>query len=388
MYRFVFQDVSVASSLQEITLEQGFNLALFFFRCLYDELPELYHSRSKEISKLNFHLMLGRYALTERWSLIVRQVTSQKQPTHIQAEELFSCLLAFIKFFNAECNFKLEPLVTLLEKMKMYPNKYSLENNLWEQVMNNSQRRLVFPYAAFSTEKEISVEHGFNIVMLFFEDLLPLITPMIDSLDRWVLYNYTLLDGYEYPAEWNEAIFRVVDIPKIQQKEKNIPIEALFSSLIEFSKIMHARFDFELDYLLDLLEAIQKNPRKFPVEVKLWEDVIKNSYSTRSLYREFHWDSALPETKYPSSEEIDEKRNARGASQISTVFSRKKPTIFPAKELYQKAMPDGGWAWTEVIDGKIVKSGRHEVKWEFYNKTYPGGIGKLYKPDEVKAVKK
>lgn len=382
MYRFVFQDASVATSLQEINLEQGFNLALFFFRCLYDELPELYNSNSKEIAKLNFHLMLGRYALTERWTLVVNQVTSQKQPIHIQAEDLFPCLLAFTKFFNTGCNFELGPLITLLEEIKMYPNKYSLENSLWEQVMSNSHKRLIFPYAALSTEKEISVEHGFNIAMLFFEDLLPIITPMLDSLDRWVLYNYALLDGYEYPAEWNEAVFRATNIPKFQQKDQNIPIEALFSSLIEFSKIMHARFDFKLDYLLDLLEAIQKNPKKFPLETKLWEEVIKNSYSARSLYREFHWDSALPETKYPSSEEVDEKRNARGPDQILNISHQgKKPSIFPTKEIYQKAMPDGGWSWAEVVDGKIINGGRHEVEWEFYDKTYPEGMGKLYKPD-------
>ncbi|HEV3269752.1 MAG TPA: hypothetical protein VGZ69_03790 [Candidatus Rhabdochlamydia sp.] len=380
MYRLVFQDASVAASSQEVTLEQGFNLAIFFFRCLYDELPELYNSSSKEISKLNFNLMLGRYALTEGWNQVACQVTSQV--THIRTEDLFSCLIAFTKFFNAGCNFELEPLITLLEKIKTYPNKYSLESNLWEKIISNSHRRLVFPYAASSTEKEVSVEHGFNIAMLFFEDLLPLITPMIDSLDHWVSYNYTLLDGYEYPAEWNEAVFRVTNIPKLQQKNVNIPIEVLFSSLIEFSKIMHARFDFELDYLLDLLEAIQKNPSKFPLEVKLWEEVIKNSYSTRSLHREFHWDSSLPDTQCPSSEEIDEKRNAR--DQISHVFSRRSPSIFPTKEIYQKAMPDGGWAWAEVVNGKIVNGGRHEVKWELYNKTYPEGAGKLYKPDKVK----
>ncbi|MEK7340489.1 MAG: hypothetical protein WBD50_04105 [Candidatus Rhabdochlamydia sp.] len=386
MYRFVFQDPSVTSSLQGVTLEQGFNLALFFFRCLYDELPELYNSSSKEISKLNFNLMLGRYALAEGWNLVVHQVT-QEQPTHIQAEDLFSCLIAFTKFFNAGCNFELGPLITLLEKIETYPNKYSLESGLWEKVLSNSHRRLVFSYAAFSTEKKVSVEQGFNIAMLFFEDLLPLITPMIDSLDHWVSYNYTLLDGYEYPAEWNEAVSRVTNIPKLQQKNVNIPIKVLFSSLIEFSKIMHARFDFELDYLLDLLEAIQKNPRKFPLEAKLWEEVIKNSYSTRSLHREFHWDSSLPDTPYPTSEEIDEIRNARAPDQIVNVFSRKKPTIFPTKEIYQKAMPDGGWAWAEVVNGKIINGGRHEVKWELYNKTYPEGAGKLYKPDEIKPIK-
>ena len=48
---------------------------------------------------------------------------------------------------------------------------------------------------------------------------------------------------------------------------------------------MHAGCNFELDYLLDLLEAMQKNPSKFLLEAKLWGEVIKNSYSARSLYR-------------------------------------------------------------------------------------------------------
>jgi hypothetical protein len=226
------------------------------------------------------------------------------------------------------------------------------------------------------------VEHGFNIAMLFFEDLMPLIASIFDSsLDLWLPYNNALIDGYEYPAEWNEAVFRVTNIPKLQQRETNIPIEALFSSLIEFSKIMHARFDFAFDYLLDLLEAIQKEPSRFPLETRLWEKVIKNSYSTRSLYREFDWDASLAETEYPTSEEIDEKRNAR--AQISTISPHRKKGSLPLKELYQKEMPDGGWSWAVVVNGRIINGGRHDVEWEFYNKTYPEGMSNLYKPDEV-----
>lgn len=382
MYRFVFQNDSVAASFQEVTLEQGFNLALFFFRCLYDEIPTFYSSSSKEISKLNFNLMLGRYALAGGWNQALYHVTSQEQSSSIRIDKLLPCLIEFTKFFNVGCNFELGPLITLLEEMKTNPSKHPLENSLWEYVIKNSHKRLVFRYAEFSTEKEVSVEHGFNIAMLFFEDLMPFITSMFDSsLDLWLPYNYTLIDGYEYPAEWNEAVFRVTNIPKLQQREKNIPIEVLFSSLIEFAKIMHARFDFQLDYLLDLLEAIQKNPSRFPLETRLWEKAIKNSYSKRSLYREFDWDSSLPETL--TSEEIDEKRNARTPDQISTISSHRKKANLPLKELYQKEMPDGGWSWAVVVNGQIINGGRHDVEWEFYNKTTPEGMCNLYKPDEV-----
>lgn len=380
MYRFVFQDESY--SFQKVTPEQGFNLALFFFRCLYDEIPAFYNSSSKEIAKLNFNLMLGRYALAGGWNQALYQVTSQEQATSIQIEELLSCLIEFTKFFNAGCNFELGPLITLLEEMKTNPDKHPLESGLWEYVISNSHKKLVFPYAEFSTEKEVSVEHGFNIAMLFFEDLMPLIASIFDSsLDLWLPYNNALIDGYEYPAEWNEAVFRVTSIPKLQQRETNIPIEALFSSLIEFSKIMHARFDFALDYLLDLLEAIQKDPSKFPLETRLWEKTIKNSYSTRSLYREFDWDSSLAEAEYPTSEEIDEKRNSR--TQIPTISPHRKKASLPLKELYQKEMPDGGWAWAVVVNGQIINGGRHDLEWEFYNKTCPEGMGNLYKPDEI-----
>lgn len=55
--------------------------------------------------------------------------------------------LSDTKFFNVGCNFELEPLITLLEKIKTYPNKYSLGSSLWGKVLSRSRRRLVFLYA-------------------------------------------------------------------------------------------------------------------------------------------------------------------------------------------------------------------------------------------------
>ena len=100
MYQFMFQNVPVALCPQEINLEQGFNLMLFFFRCLYDEFPSLYRSDSKEVSEFNSNLMADRYMLVEKWSHVVCQVTSQEKPTHIQKKNLFSCLITFTKSLN------------------------------------------------------------------------------------------------------------------------------------------------------------------------------------------------------------------------------------------------------------------------------------------------
>ncbi|MFY9716150.1 MAG: hypothetical protein WAJ84_06100 [Candidatus Rhabdochlamydia sp.] len=47
-------------------------------------------------------------------------------------------------------------------------------------------------------------------------------------------------------------------------------------------------------------------------------------------------------------------------------------------------MPDSRWAWAEVIKGKAINGRYHKVEWEFYNKIYVEGMGKLYTPDEVK----
>jgi len=156
-----------------------------------------------------------------------------------------------------------------------------VENNLWKKVIRNSHRRLVFPYAVFSTEKEVTIEHGFNIGMLFFEDLLPLVISIIDLKGHWMSHSYTILEDYGYSVEWKEAVLRIAGSAGYNK----LSIKALFSILIEFSKIMYTRYNFELDYLLDLLEAMQKNPSKFLLKAKLWEEVIKNSYSVRSLYR-------------------------------------------------------------------------------------------------------
>ncbi|VHO04427.1 hypothetical protein [Candidatus Rhabdochlamydia sp. T3358] len=307
---FVFQDESVApcisSPVQEVSSEQGFNLALLFFGHLDRETDLFSEAQSKELYMFNYSINgSGRYDYASIWDQAVCQVTNISQEcqktSNIQIEDLFSCLIEFTKLSNELDNFKskLGPIIHLLEEMKTDPSKHLREIEVWDYVIRNSHKRLVFDYAEFSTEKEVSVEQGFYIAMLFFEDLYPLVAPHFsqDPKEQTILslHGIVLTWGYEYPAEWNEAVFRLTKIPKWQQKEINIPVEILFPCVIEFTKIFHKRFEYRLDYLMGLLEAIQKDPDGFPIETRLWKQVIKDSYSARALHVDFDWNGELPD---------------------------------------------------------------------------------------------
>ena len=59
--------------------------------------------------------------------------------------------------------------------------------------------------------------------------------------------------------------------------------------------------------------------------------------------------------------------------------------FFPQKRSIKKQcqMVDGLGQRLSMV--RIINGGRHEAEWELYNnKTYQEGMGKLYKPDEVK----
>ena len=55
--------------------------------------------------------------------------------------------------------------------------------------------------------------------------------------------------------------------------------------------------------------------------------------------------------------------------------------LFHRKRDFCRIMPDSRWAWAEVIKGKAINGRCHKVEWEFYNKIYVEGMGKLYTPE-------
>lgn len=298
----LFQDESVAPPfpMQEITVEQGFALALFFFRCLGNETGIF--SKCGALKSFYDIVEQNGVGYTEMWDQAISQVTSapQEQTSTILIKDLFLYVIQFTKIVGEHCNCKLVPIVFLLEAMKA--DKHPMESKIWNYVISNSHRKIVFPYAEFSTEKEVSVEQGFNIVNLFLIRLYFLIEPKAKKEDCFDDCFILLEYGYAYPAEWNEAVFRVTKIPKEQQKKINVPIEIIFSCLIEFAKIFHKRWDYTISYLINILEAISKDPHAFPAEIKLWKEVVDDSYGIVSLwnilgcmYEEFDWESELPD---------------------------------------------------------------------------------------------
>ena len=301
----LFQDESVApcsSPVQEVLPEQAFGLVLCFFEHLISKIG----TASKEERDFKRDCMyFVKLFEGEYQSFVYNKAAAQGQQEtkKIPIKDLFSYLTAFAKRI-LEQDLGVSSIVFLLEEMKTDPSSRSLASNLWEYVMNNSHRRVVFPYAKFSTEKEVSVEQGFHIANLFFIDLFCISRPKEEELGSdSIILEY----GSSYPAEWNEAVFRVTKIPKCQQKETLISLENLFPCLMEFANIFHKRWELGASYLMNWLESMQKDPEAFPSEMQLWKNAVEGSYSVRSLrheamgdpypYEEFDWESELPDNE-------------------------------------------------------------------------------------------
>lgn len=298
----IFQDESIAHScpVQEVIPEQAFGLVLCFFGRLISEMG-ISSKKEREFRsdcKYFMEIFEKEYCSFAYNKTAVQELQETRK---ISTKDLFPRLLKFAKL-TLEQDLRAGPIVALLEGMQNDSNKCSLESNLWEYVMNNSHRRVVFPYAKFSTEKEVSVEQGFHIANLFLMDLLFVIKPKEEDLGSGSI---PLEYGFSYPAEWNEAVFRVTKVPKCQQKETLIQIEVLFFCVMEFINIFHKRWEPGASYLMNWLGFIQKNPNAFPSEMRLWKNAIEGSYSVRSLryeavgdpypYEEFDWEHELPD---------------------------------------------------------------------------------------------
>lgn len=143
-----------------------------------------------------------------------------------------------------------------------------------------------------------SVEEGYVIGTVFFLELWPLLEPKITEKEEWTgtysLFFLIVCSGGECSAEWNEAVERAMHIPKENQKTLRLTVSEIFSCALEFCKLHNERYENNISYAVNLLEAMQKNPESYRVEWNIWEKIIKDTKTKHIDIEEFDWSAELP----------------------------------------------------------------------------------------------
>lgn len=111
--------------------------------------------------------------------------------------------------------------------------------------------------------EKFTVEQAFTISMLFFYELWSLVEPRVLDQERitgtYSLFFETVCTGEECSAEWNEAIYRFMKIPKEKQRNLKLTLEKIFCCAIEFCKHHNERYENRLSFAVQLLESMKKN---------------------------------------------------------------------------------------------------------------------------------
>jgi len=110
------------------------------------------------------------------------------------------------------------------------------------------------------TQKDITIEEGYSISLIFFYLLWFLIGPRVQEPENLKIINelffFEVCMGNEASTEWKQAIFRAKQIPKEKIRETKISEEDLFLCAIEFCKIHNERWEGALNSTFLLLEAM------------------------------------------------------------------------------------------------------------------------------------
>ncbi len=154
------------------------------------------------------------------------------------------------------------------------------------------------PEEKVAIPKEFSVEKGYNIVLTFFYyHLATYLEPKIallgeDIVDIHDLFFIAICGSEESSAEWNEAIRRATNISKEQQRDMKLTEEDLFLCAIEFCKLHNEHWVKKIDYTINLLESMKRDPKNHQIEWKMWKEAIE-SHFTKWSDRPFDWDAIL-----------------------------------------------------------------------------------------------
>ncbi|MGL4348045.1 MAG: hypothetical protein ACRCSV_01100 [Chlamydiales bacterium] len=146
--------------------------------------------------------------------------------------------------------------------------------------------------------EKFTVEQAFTISMLFFYELWSLVEPKVLDQERITgtssLFFVTICTGDESSAEWNEAIYRFMKIPKEKQRNLNLTVDETFDCAIEFCKHHNKRYENRLFYAVVLLESMKKHPELHQDEWKCWDKAIKDTVENYMNDDSFNWFDELP----------------------------------------------------------------------------------------------
>ncbi|HEV3269895.1 MAG TPA: hypothetical protein VGZ69_04515 [Candidatus Rhabdochlamydia sp.] len=143
-----------------------------------------------------------------------------------------------------------------------------------------------------------SVEQAYVIGMLFFLNLWPLVEPRVieeeQKLGTYSLFFVEVCSGDECYAEWNEAIRRVLYIPKEEQRLLQLSLSEIFLCTLEFCKLHNERYESRIAYAVHLLESMKKDPKSYKTEWAVWQDVVEQTVNKYMNSNEFDWSDELP----------------------------------------------------------------------------------------------
>ena len=143
-------------------------------------------------------------------------------------------------------------------------------------------RKLTPPEEASWTEKTYSVEEAYDIGTEFFCELWP--TFKLEIADRedasgdstYRLFVETICGAkFDSYREWNDSIFRALQIPTSRQVRIKLSMQELFLATLEFCKLHNERFFGEIDLLVDRLEAMLADPEGYLFEWNIWKKTVE-----------------------------------------------------------------------------------------------------------------
>ncbi len=156
-------------------------------------------------------------------------------------------------------------------------------------------------------ERRFTVEEAYTIGLSFFLDLWPQIEPVTLTFDEHAEVSHELFFTSscwydETSAQWNRAVFRVTKVPKGNQRELTMPWETMFLCTVEFCKVLSELYDWDLNYTLQLLDSMQKEPEKHAKEWGIWRNVMRGIVTGRYTLFNLDWFDRMPQRTVRSGE--------------------------------------------------------------------------------------
>jgi len=234
----------------------------------------------------------GKHAFAE-WSDALFQASSvdkgKQRTAHFTADQIYEATLTFCRYYNQIFSSELDRVVSLCQ------SETSVVRELFKRMLEKAPVRKIAISFDWQQEKSntLSVEQTYTLCLSFFLDLWPQISEKVGTFGESIFDAHDLFfmniclhgDTFE---EWNEAVFRATNIAKEAQKKAHLNDEEAFSCLIEFCRIFDKQYHGRLEYMINFLKAMDKNPADFQREWTLFCK-LKTQIITGCLYSRFKW---------------------------------------------------------------------------------------------------